>query len=65
MFLPFLLGLGILVLVVILVVTLLRKNKLSEGAYPGNRALQILNERYASGEMTQEEFQQQKKDLQT
>ena len=63
MILPFLIGLGILVLVVILVVTLVRKNRTASGLQLENRALQILNERYASGEITQEEYQMMVKDI--
>lgn len=63
MILPFLLGLGILILLIILVATLVRKDNSSEGTDPANRALQVLKERYAHGEITQEQYQMMVKDI--
>lgn len=63
MFLPFLLGFTIFVLVVILIATLIRADRTSERVIPSDRAFNILNERYARGEITQEEYQRMKKDI--
>ncbi|HEX2924092.1 MAG TPA: SHOCT domain-containing protein, partial [Chloroflexota bacterium] len=52
--------------IVLLVVRLSERNQLPEGPsrpYSGDRALDILRERYARGEITKEQFDQMRRDL--
>jgi putative membrane protein len=46
-----------------LLVTLLRRDRQPDTGIGGNRALEILRERYARGEITREEYESMRRDL--
>jgi putative membrane protein len=54
---------ALLVGAVLLIVRLLGANSRDDGTGPGDRALQILRERFAKGEITREEFEDARKVL--
>ncbi len=58
-----LVGLFILVALVVWIVNLLTTRSRHSGAHPSREALEIAEERYARGEITQEELEQIKRDL--
>lgn len=61
------LGMIVVVLLIFLgIMVLLQGNKSTDGAssHTTDSALEILKKRYASGELTKDEFEQRKKDLQ-
>ena len=52
------------VLVILGIAALVRWLRSSPGSESGGRALEILKERYARGELTREQYEQMKRDLQ-
>jgi putative membrane protein len=66
----FLIGLAILILLIWAIWSSGRRHNDGYGYYPGhgsptsrNSGLDVLNERYAKGEITKEEYEQKKKDI--
>lgn len=58
-----LIGLMILALIAVLIWFLIRKGSHSTSQSTGKSALEILNERYARGEIDEEEFRRRKKEI--
>lgn len=50
------LGFIVVVLVILAIIFLLRKEKLDRQNFPQNRSLEILQERFAKGEIDEEEY---------
>lgn len=54
---------GVLVLIAVVIVVMLNSGKFKSGEKGGETPLETLKRRYASGEITREEFEQMKADI--